>query len=114
MPKPRASNTGNDPDLRAFRVAEAATAEKPEDPNPEPPTEKPHAVGSAARQEEGQQAPPVETSMTPEQRSDAARKAAQARWKKDEGTDPGLRRLPSAGKKKSCVRSIYCTVLSCP
>ncbi len=81
MPKRKSIKPSNDPNLRAFRVAEAATAEKPEAETPEPPRRKnPHAVrlGQLGGKKGGKRR--LET-MTPEQRSDAARKAAQARWK---------------------------------
>ena len=87
MPK-RSSNRpkrNEDPNEAAFRVIQEATREDADDdpePAPEPPPKNPAAValgrlggkkGGRARAE----------ALSPEQRKEIARKAAQARWKKE-------------------------------
>ena len=88
MPKRKSIKPSNDPNVRAFRVVEAATEQEPEtQPEADQPRKKnPHAVrlGQLGGKKGGKRR--LET-MTAEQRSEAARRAAQARWKKRKDSD---------------------------
>lgn len=74
----------NDPNVAAFRVIQEATREDGDDPPEAPPEKNPAAValgrlggkkGGKARAEK----------LSPERRAEIARKAAETRWKKNEG-----------------------------
>ncbi len=92
MPKRSSRPRNEDPNEAAFRVIQEATREDADDtpePAPEPPPEKnPAAValgrlggkkGGRARAEK----------LTPERRREIARRAAESRWKKNEGGGSG-------------------------
>jgi len=80
MPKRSSKNQPYDPNLTAFRVVQEATGDDDARETP-PPKKNPHAVrlGRLGGKKGGKRR--LET-MTPEQRSRAARKAALARWRK--------------------------------
>lgn len=85
MPK-RSSKGPRNPDVNqtAWRVVQEATQEEPEDV-PEPPPEKNPAAVALGRLGGKKGGKARAESLNPKQRSEIAKKAAEARWKKEKG-----------------------------